>query len=138
MIIRVIFCLIALLINLGIWVHAEDFCNVKYIKNYDGDTYTFDLGETLPDFFRYVPVRLYGIDTPEMKVAVQREAATKARDFAGSEIKNAQQVNLINCKKDKYFRILCKIEYDGKDLTEELLKRKMGYPYYGGTKKPFN
>lgn len=124
-----------MLISLSLPAFAQDFYNVKFIKNYDGDTFTFDLGSGLPDLFRTIPVRLYGIDTPEIKS--RTKAATDARDFAHNEITNAKQVNLVECSKDKYFRILCKIQYDGKDLTTELLNRDMGYAYYGGKKQAY-
>ncbi|GBF23357.1 putative nuclease [Candidatus Gastranaerophilus sp. (ex Termes propinquus)] len=116
---------------------SQDFYNVKYLKNYDGDTYTFDLGENIPELFRTMPLRLFGIDTPEIRAKNLDEKAKgqEVRDFARDELKNAQQINLIGCKGDKYFRILCRVSYDGKDLTDELLKRNMGYPYFGGKKE---
>lgn len=112
---------------------AQDFNNVKYLFNYDGDTIKFDLGTNLPDLFRYMPLRLYGIDTPEIKS--KNINAFVARDFVKSELSNAKQINLCECKDDKYFRINCRVNYDNKDLTQELLKRKLGYEYYGGKKK---
>ncbi len=116
---------------------AQDFNNVKFIKNHDGDTFVFDLGENIPELFRTMPVRLYGIDTPEVgtKNKCEKAKGLIVRDFAYNELKNAKQINLINCAKDKYFRILCRINYDGKDLTNELLNRGYGYPYFGEKKK---
>lgn len=118
---------------------CQDFRGVKYIKNYDGDTYTFDLGEGVPELFRTMPLRLYGIDTPEMRAKnpQEKEKAVQAKNFGQSELVGAKQIDLVNCKDDKYFRILCSVNYDGKDLTGELLKRNMGYPYYGGKKESF-
>jgi endonuclease YncB( thermonuclease family) len=113
-------------------VFAQDFTNVKYLNNYDGDTVTFDLGSDLPNLFRYIPVRLYGVDTPEIKSG--NPTAFIAKDFVKNEMINAHKINLTNCKGDKYFRIDCKVIYDSKDLTSELLKRNYGYEYYGGKK----
>lgn len=125
--------LIIIILLIGSASFAQDFNNVKYIRNYDGDTINFDLGCNLPDLFRYMPLRLYGIDTPEIKS--KNPTAYKARDFVKSELSSAAQINLVNCSSDKYFRILCRVNYDGKDLTNELLKRGYGYEYYGGTKR---
>lgn len=118
---------------------AEDFYNVKYRSNYDGDTIRFDIDESLPDIFRFMPLRLYGIDTPELRSKNSREkrAAYKAKKFVQRRLSRAKVINLKDCKKDKYFRLNCRVEYDGKDLTQELLKRKYGYEYYGGAKQKF-
>lgn len=113
--------------------YSQDFYNVKYISNYDGDTIKFDLDPNLPEIFRFVPLRLCGIDTPEIKSNTIK--ALTARDFVKNELTSAKQINLIDCKNDKYFRINCKVVYDGKDLTKELLDKELGYPYYGGTKR---
>lgn len=112
---------------------SQDFYNVKYMSNYDGDTIKFNLGSNLPEIFRFIPLRLYGIDTPEIKSNTIK--ALTARDFVKNELTSARQINLIDCKNDKYFRINCRVVYDGKDLTKELLEQELGYPYYGGTKK---
>lgn len=80
-----------------------------------------------------MPLRLYGIDTPEIKS--KNPKAYIARDFVKNELSAAKQINLVSCKDDKYFRINCSINYDGKDLTMELLNRGLGYPYYGGKKR---
>lgn len=118
-------------------VFAEDFNNVKFLKNHDGDTFTFDLGNNLPELFRTMPLRLYGIDTPEVgtKNLCEKQKGVIVRDFAHNELINAKQINLVDCSKDKYFRILCRVSYDGKDLTNELLQRGYGYEYYGKKKK---
>lgn len=51
------------------------------------------------------------------------------------ELSTSKIIILKDCKRDKYFRILARIDYDGKDLTTELLSRGYGYAYYGDTKK---
>lgn len=129
--------IILLLLAVPCKAYAQDFNNVKYMRNYDGDTITFDLGANVPEIFRTMPLRLYGIDTPEIKAKTlqERERAINARDFVTQQMKDAHIINLADCKGDKYFRILCSVRYDGKDLTTELLQRGMGYEYYGGTKK---
>lgn len=129
--------IIFLVFILGIPVLAQDFNNVKFVRNHDGDTFVFDLGPNLPDLFRTMPLRLYGIDTPEVgtKNPCEKAKGFVARDFAKNEMIQAKQINLVDCSKDKYFRILCRVNYDGKDLTQELLNRGMGYPYFGEKKQ---
>ncbi len=129
-----LFYLIIFGINLAF---ATDFNNVKYLSNYDGDTIRFDLCGDYPYLFRFMPMRLYGIDTPEIKThdKAEKRAALKAKNFVKKELSNAKVINLKNCKKDKFFRLLCCVEYDKKDLTQELLKRNYGYAYYGKRKQ---
>jgi len=132
---------IVIMLFIGIFCYlptcAQDFNNVKFIKNHDGDTFTFDLGDSLPELFRTMPLRLYGIDTPEVgtKNLCEKSKGLMVRDFAHNELTNAKQINLVDCSKDKYFRILCRVNYDGKDLTNELLNRNYGYAYFGEKKK---
>lgn len=123
-----------------IYCNAQTFCNVKYLSNYDGDTIRFDLGENLPPIFRYIPLRLQGIDTPEIKgkTESERKKALIVKQFVKDELSSAKQIDLINCKKDKYFRINCRVEYDGKDLTDILIEKSYGYEYYGGKKMQYN
>ena len=118
----IVFVVILLSLN-SAW--ADNFENVKFIRNHDGDTFVFDLGQNLPEIFREMPLRLYGIDTPEVGTKNQCEKAKGlvVRDFARGELQTAKQINLVDCGKDKYFRINCRVNYDGKDLTNELLKR---------------
>ena len=84
-------------------------------------------------------LRLYGIDTPELssKNKKERRRALKAKKFVQQKLKGAKMINLKDCRKDKYFRLNCRVEYDNKDLTKELLKRHYGYEYYGGKKPEF-
>jgi len=117
--------------------YAEDLTTAKYLYNYDGDTVSFDM-EGLPDVFgKNISVRVYGIDTPEIKSynPCEKQLAIVVREFVHEELSTAKVIVLKDCKRDKYFRVLARIEYDGKDLTTELLKHGYGYEYYGDTKK---
>ena len=83
-----------------------------------------------------VPVRVRGVDTPEIKGKTQREKnlAQKAKEFT-KEFLSVAPVSLSNCGRDKYFRLLCDVTNgEGKDLARELIKRDLGYAYQGGTK----
>ena len=132
----VIVIFISLIFFQPVYCNADTFCNVKYLSNYDGDTIRFDLGENLPPIFRYIPLRLQGIDTPEIKGKTEdeRKKALIVKQFVKDELSSAKQIDLINCKKDKYFRINCQVIYDNKNLTDILLEKKYGYEYWGEKK----
>lgn len=95
---------------------------VKYLRNYDGDTITFNYGK----------VRVLGIDTAEMKSKRPCEAqfGLIAQAFVEKELKNARRITLTNHgKRDKFGRILANVEYDGKNLREELLTNHLAVLY---------
>lgn len=86
-------------------------------------------------FCEKVPVRVRGIDCPEIKGKTEREKrlAQKAKAFT-KDFLSRGPVNLSNCGRDKYFRLLCDVDVNGQSLAKELLKRKLAYRYDGGTK----
>lgn len=113
---------------------------VEYVKNYDADTVTFNIPNVHPIIGNKVGVRLRGIDTPEVNgdLPCEREASARAKIFVESLLINAQDISLVNIGKDKYFRILADIKFDGRDLKDILIKNKLGYPYEGKTKLKVN
>lgn len=95
---------------------------VKYLYNYDGDTITFDIGK----------VRVLGVDSGELnsKRPCERESGLLARDFVAKTLKGAKRIVLKNHqKRDVYGRTLADVEYDGKNLKDELLARKLAARY---------
>jgi endonuclease YncB( thermonuclease family) len=76
-----------------------------------------------------------GVDTPEIKGGTKesKEKAQKAKEFT-KEFLSSGKINLLNCGRDKYFRLLCDVEVNGMDLKGELLNRGYAVPYDGGTK----
>lgn len=109
---------------------------VKYLRNYDADTLTFDIPNVHPFIGESISVRVYGLDAPELtsKDACEKEVARNGKKLVERLLKGAKQINLLNIKKDKYFRILADVEIDGQDLGKILLKNNLAYEYYGGTK----
>lgn len=114
----------------------SQFNCVKLVKNYDADTITFRLPNTT-EFFSTMSVRVYGLDTPEIrgKTDCEKELAKSAKEFVKSELEKAKVISLKNVQGDKYFRLLANVEYDGKDLTKELLSRGLAYEYFGDKKQ---
>lgn len=109
---------------------------VKYLRNYDADTLMFDIPNVHPFIGENISVRVYGLDAPELtsKDSCEKEMARNGKKLVERLLKGAKQINLLNIKKDKYFRILADVEIDGQDLGKILLKNNLAYEYYGGTK----
>jgi len=105
---------------------------------YDGDTVTADIDLGFHIWVRGEKLRLYGIDTPEMRsnAAHKVDAAEKFRAVAA---KNALSNLILNkdvilCtlkdKKGKYGRYLAKITtLDGVDVNEWMIKQGHAKPY---------
>lgn len=109
---------------------------VEYIKNYDGDTVTFNIPNTHPLLGKKISVRVLGVDTAEIKGKgkCEKESARTARRLIESKLKNAKNIELRNIKRDKYFRILADVYSDGESLAEILIKNRLAVQYYGKTK----
>ncbi len=116
---------------------ANNFRCVKYIKNYDADTATFDIPDVHPIIGKKISVRVRHIDTPEIKgkLPCEKDKARTAQRLVENQLKNAKRIDLLNCDKDKYFRLLCDVQFDGKNLSEILIKNQLAYSYEGETKQ---
>lgn len=119
---------------------ATTFRCVKYIKNYDADTVTFDIPNVHPLIGKSISVRVRHVDTPEIKgkLPCEKDAARTAKRLIENLLKNAKRIDLENVDKDKYFRILADVVVDGKSLKDTLFKNNLAYNYEGGTKQKIN
>jgi len=107
------------------------------VKVYDGDTFYCNI-PNYPDIVgKNISVRVYGIDTPEIKGKTkhEKELALKAKTVTLCCLKNAKVIELRNMRRDKYFRILAEVYVDGKSLKDILITEKLGREYYGKTKE---
>lgn len=114
----------------------DSFENVSIASIYDGDTFKINLNCSLAVYCEKVPVRVLGVDTPEIKgqTAREKELAQQAKEFTKKFLEE-EPIRLSNCGRDKYFRLLCDVTNgEGKNLAKELIKANLGYSYYGGTK----
>ena len=112
------------------------FDDVSIASVYDGDTFKINLNCSLAVYCEKVPVRVLGVDTPEIKGKTEREKklAQQAKEFTKHFLAQGP-VSLTHCGRDKYFRLLCDVTNgEGKNLAQELIKHKLGYAYDGGTK----
>ena len=122
-------------------VHDEkNFRCVKYIKNYDADTVTFDVPNVHPLLGNKINIRVSGVDTPEIRTknSCEKEKARNAKRLVSNLLKNAKRIDLLNIKRGKYFRVVADISIDGKSLSHYLLKNGLAYSYDGQTKKKIN
>jgi micrococcal nuclease len=100
--------------------------NCKALSVYDGDTFTaqIDCG-----FYITVtmPVRLAGINTPELK-GETIEAGRAARDYLKGLIED-KPIVIKTEKLEKYGRILGFIQVDGVDINAEMIKAGHAKPF---------
>lgn len=138
-----------LLLLLGVshgWAEASckhddtTFRCVKFIKNYDADTITFDIPDVHPLIGKKMSVRVRHIDAPEIKgkLPCEKDASRTAQRLVENLLKKAKRIDLIHVAKDKYFRILADVVIDGQDLKGVLIKNHLAYGYEGGTKQKVN
>ena len=108
----------------------------KVISVYDGDTFRVDIDSLPPIVGKNIPIRLNGIDTPEIrgKCQYEKDLAIKTRDFVRNKLTNAKEIRLTKLKRGKYFRVVADVMIDGVSLEQELLDNKLAYKYTGGKK----
>jgi len=108
----------------------------KVISVYDGDTFRVDIDSLPPIVGKNIPIRLNGVDTPEIqgKCQYEKDLAIKARDFVRNKLANAKEIKLTNLQRGKYFRVVANVLLDGVSLEQDLLENKLAYKYTGGKK----
>ena len=108
----------------------------KVISVYDGDTFRVDIDSLPPIVGKNIPIRLNGVDTPEIrgKCKYEKDLAIKARDFVRNKLANAKEIKLNNLQRGKYFRVVADVMVDGVSLEQELLENELAYKYSGGKK----
>jgi len=113
-----------------------DYEGAIYVRNYDGDTITFNLPNLHPIIGKKIRVRLNGLDTPEIRGRCDKEEynAEQARDMVTDILKDAERIDLKNMGRGKYFRIVADVYVDGGNLAETLIDSGMAVRYDGGKK----
>lgn len=117
---------------------ASSFNCVKYVRNYDGDTFTVNISSVHPLIGQQITVRVDGVDSPEMesKDACERQAAIRAQHETEKFLSAGRRIDLKQTKRDKYFRVLADVNVDGESLAKHLLEERLAVPYDGGHKNP--
>ena len=107
--------------------HAKSFGDYEgavYVRNYDGDTITFNLPSLHPIIGEKISIRVNGIDTPEIKGKCEKEKydAKQAQQMVADILKDAEQIDLKNMERGKYFRIAADVIVDGESLGDLLVE----------------
>ena len=70
----------------------------KVINVYDGDTFRVNMDSLPPIVGKNIPIRVNGIDTPEIrgKCQYEKNLALEARDFVRAKLANAKEIKLTN------------------------------------------
>lgn len=100
---------------------------------YDGDTFT--LAVLLENRWTKWPVRVTGIDCPELRTKNpnEKQIAVRAKEYVLAF--KGKEVQLKNVSREKYGRLLAEVHVDELNIGEELLSRRMAVRYDGGTKQ---
>ncbi|HYX39986.1 MAG TPA: thermonuclease family protein [Oligoflexus sp.] len=125
------------MIGLLLTALLSNFPGVQIIRVIDGDTFVVNLPEQADVFGREISVRLAGIDTAEIrdKRACARQDAEAAKKLL-SRLLSDTKVDLIDCTREKYFRILCEATVSpGVNVSETMIGLKKAVPYYGKAKQ---
>ena len=106
------------------------------VRNYDGDTVSLDLDLGF-DIHFHAEVRLWGVDTPEMRGGTEltKAAARLARDTVRQWVGDAEKLEYLSIQwSGKYGRPIGDLLLDGRSLTERLIAARLGIPYDGGSR----
>lgn len=109
----------------------------KIVNVYDGDSFRANINKLHPLIGQNIGIRVYGIDTPEMraKCPMEKQMAVRVRDYVRGILDNAGRVELREVRRDKYFRINAVVVVDGRSLAAILISNGMARQYFGGTKQ---
>lgn len=123
----------------------ERTITAKVLSVYDGDTIT--IGYKFRGRYWKSSLRIYGIDTPELKprrqgrteesILEEKKAAEKARDYLSGRIFGKLITVKFNKSNDKYGRLLGEVFLGKENLSDTMRELGYGYEYGGGKKKEF-
>lgn len=120
----------------GITIY-KDITVKNLISVYDGDTFRANLHMPCDILSNNIPIRIYGIDTPEIrnKNLELKELGMRARDYLKKRLEGGNRIELRNIRRGMYFRIIAEVYIDGMSIGDELLSLKFARRYYGGSKR---
>lgn len=115
---------------------AENFGHAQVdqvVSIYDGDTFRVDIAGWPDVIGKRVPIRLNGVDTPEIrgKCEAEKKLARTAKMFTVEKLRSAKTIELKNIQRGKYFRIVADTYVDGISLGDLLIKNHLAKPYDG-------
>ena len=110
----------------------------QVVDVYDGDTFKIDLPSMHPLFGDDLSIRLFGVDTPEMRGTTDevKALAMQAQQLTEKALQGAIKIELRNPQRGKYFRIISEVWIDGESLAGMLKEKGLAKDYYGEGARP--
>ena len=110
----------------------------QVVDIYDGDTFKIDLPSMHPLFGDDISIRLFGVDTPEMRGTTDevKALAMQAQQVTEKALQGASKIELRNPQRGKYFRIISEVWIDGESLAEMLKAKGLAKDYDGEGARP--
>jgi len=110
----------------------------QVVDVYDGDTFKIDLPSMHPLFGDDLSIRLFGVDTPEMRGTTDevKALAMQAQELTEKALKGASKIELRNPQRGKYFRVVSEVWIDGESLADMLKKKGLAKDYDGEGARP--
>ena len=110
----------------------------QVVDVYDGDTFKIDLPSMHPLFGDDLSIRLFGVDTPEMRGTTDevKALAMQAQQLTEKALKGASKIELRNPQRGKYFRIVSEVWIDGESLADMLKAKGLAKDYDGEGARP--
>ncbi len=103
--------------------------NAHVVSIYDGDTITVDIDLGFDVILRKIKVRLYGINSPEVRGSTKTKG-TVSRDALRARLLDKDIVlKTVQDKQEKFGRWLGIIELDGENINDWLVANKYATPY---------
>lgn len=110
----------------------------QIVEVYDGDTFKIDLPSQHPLFGDDISIRVFGIDTPELKGSSDKVKALayKAKNRTRELLSDAKTIELKNPQRGKYFRVVAEVWIDGESFAEKLKGEGLAKDYDGTGTRP--
>ena len=110
----------------------------QVVDVYDGDTFKIDLLSMHPLFGDDISIRLFGVDTPEMRGTTDevKALAMQAQQLTENALQGASKIELRNPQRGKYFRIISEVWIDGESLADMLKSKGLAKDYDGEGARP--
>jgi micrococcal nuclease len=109
--------------------------NAIVVSVYDGDTFRADVDLGFGTWLKNQPIRVHGIDTPELGTVEGKAARYEALLLlpVGSKV----TLRTFKDAREKYGRYLGKVTLpDGSDYATALVEKGLAKPYFGDKKEP--
>lgn len=121
------------------YVVYTDHADVSRVTSvYDGDTIRVDIDGWPTIIGGDIPIRLAGIDTPELRgadCADEKLLGYTARNRLTDLLLGAEHIELRNLGRDPFFRVLAQVWVDGQSASQILRQEGLAHEYHGGEKQ---